>query len=178
MEMGERLATEVKQYIISFCPANTVSKISFMGHSLGGIIIRAALPHLSEYSTKFFTYISFSSPHMGSKYNSSGLVDTGLWFLKKWRKSKCLMQLSMSDESNIENTCLYRLSELPGFCWFKNIVLICSTQDNYVPYDSARIQLGKAAMQNEGENSPYVRMASNLLGDVQAKLLYRLDVNF
>ena len=78
----------------------------------------------------------------------------------------------------MENTCLYRLSELPGFCWFKNIVLICSTQDNYVPYDSARIQVCKAAINAEGENSGYVRMATNLLGDIQAKLLYRLDVNF
>ena len=50
MEMGERLATEVKQYIISFCPASCLSKISFIGHSLGGLIIRAALPHLAEYS--------------------------------------------------------------------------------------------------------------------------------
>lgn len=137
--MGERLATEVKQYIISFCPASTVSKISFIGHSLGGIIIRASLPHLSEFSNKFFTFISLSSPHMGSKYNSSSLVDGGLWLLKKWRKSQSLMQMSMSDAPEIQNTCLYRLSELPGFCWFKNIVLVCSTQDNYVPYDSARI---------------------------------------
>lgn len=178
MEMGERLATEVKQYIISFCPSSTVSKISFIGHSLGGIVIRAALPHLAEYSSKFFTFISFSSPHLGSKYNSSGLVDTGLWILKKWRKSKCLMQLSMSDESAIENTCLYQLSERPGLCWFKNIVLICSTQDNYVPYESARIQVGHQALRMEGKNSAYVRMATNISNDIQAKLLYRLDVNF
>jgi alpha-beta hydrolase superfamily lysophospholipase len=65
MEMGERLATEVKQYIISFCPASCLSKISFIGHSLGGLIIRAALPHLSEYSQKFFTYMSLSSPQLG-----------------------------------------------------------------------------------------------------------------
>jgi alpha-beta hydrolase superfamily lysophospholipase len=127
MEMGERLATEVKQYIISFCPASCLSKISFIGHSLGGLIIRAALPHLSEYSQKFFTYMSLSSPQLGQMYNKSSMIDAGLWVLKKWKKSKCLMQMSMTDESKMENTCLYRLSEMPGFCWFKNIVLLGST---------------------------------------------------
>jgi hypothetical protein len=166
MEMGERLATEVKQYIISFCPASCLSKISFIGHSLGGIIVKASLPHLAEYSSKFFTYISLSSPHMGQMFGKSSLVDAGLWVLKKWRKSKSLMQLSMTDESTMENTCLYRLSELPGFCWFKNIVFMCSTQDNYVPYDSARVQIGREAQQQAGNNQHYIKMATNLLGDI------------
>ena len=69
MEMGERLATEVKQYILSFCPISCISKMSFIGHSIGGLIIRAALPHLAEYAPKFFTYISLGSPHLGYMYN-------------------------------------------------------------------------------------------------------------
>lgn len=90
MEMGERLATEVKQYILSFCPASCLAKISFIGHSLGGLIIRAALPHLSQYNDKFFTYMSLSSPHLGYMYNSNKLFDAGMWVLKNWRKSRCL----------------------------------------------------------------------------------------
>jgi hypothetical protein len=49
---------------------------------LGGLIIRAALPHLAEYSTKFFTYMSLSSPHLGDTYNSNKLFDAGMWVLK------------------------------------------------------------------------------------------------
>lgn len=90
MEMGERLATEVKQYILSFCPISCISKISFIGHSLGGLIIRAALPHLSEFSAKFFTYISLGSPHLGYMYNSNKMIDAGIWLLKKWRNSRSL----------------------------------------------------------------------------------------
>jgi triacylglycerol esterase/lipase EstA (alpha/beta hydrolase family) len=102
-EMGERLANEVKQYIQSFCPMNCLSRVSFIGHSLGGLIIRAALPHLEEeLKDKFFTYVSLSSPHMGYMYNSNKLFDAGMWFLKKWRKSKCLTQLSMSDAKDTE----------------------------------------------------------------------------
>lgn len=42
-EMGERLANEIKQYIQSFCPISCLARISFVGHSLGGLIIRASL---------------------------------------------------------------------------------------------------------------------------------------
>jgi len=46
--MGERLAKEVKNYIAEWCP-DLLTKLSFIGHSLGGVIIRSALPHLQEY---------------------------------------------------------------------------------------------------------------------------------
>lgn len=71
--------------------------------------------------------MSLSSPQLGQMYNKSSMIDAGLWVLKKWKKSKCLMQMSMTDESKMEATCLYRLSEMPGLCWFKNIVLLGST---------------------------------------------------
>jgi Putative serine esterase (DUF676) len=44
--MGERLASEVKKYVIEFCPGTNLAKISFVGFSLGGLIARAAFPHL------------------------------------------------------------------------------------------------------------------------------------
>jgi predicted alpha/beta superfamily hydrolase len=43
-EMGERLANEVIQYIRESCPGANLSRLTFIGHSLGGLIIRAALP--------------------------------------------------------------------------------------------------------------------------------------
>jgi len=107
-----------------------LAKVSFIGHSLGGLIIRAALPHLiGDLKDKFYTYISLSSPHMGYMYNSNKLFDAGMWFLKKWRKSKCLMQLSMTDSKNIEETALFKLSTFNGLCYFKNVVLVSSFQD-------------------------------------------------
>ena len=49
IEMGNRLATEVKNHIMEFFPPGTLQRLSFIGHSLGGVIIRAALPRLLEY---------------------------------------------------------------------------------------------------------------------------------
>ena len=145
MEMGLRLANEVKNYIQQFCPLSCLARISFIGHSLGGVIMRAALPHLEEYKEKFYTYISLSSPHLGYLYNTNQLFNAGMWLLKKWRGSVSLTQLSMSDEADVEQTCLYKLSTFEGLNWFQNVVFVCSGQDQYAPFDSARIQICRGA---------------------------------
>lgn len=88
--MGKRLAEEVKEHIYNYCPASCLTRISFIAHSMGGLITRAALPHLEEYKDKFYTYMSLSSPHLGYMYNSNKLFGAGMWFWKKWRKSKSL----------------------------------------------------------------------------------------
>jgi hypothetical protein len=47
----------------------------------------------------------------------------------------------MTDDSNLENCFLYKLSKEKGLEHFKNIILISSYQDMYAPFDSARIQI-------------------------------------
>lgn len=84
--------------------------------------------------------MSLSSPHLGYMYSSSKLIDAGLWILKKWKKSKSLEQLSLTDNSNLMESCLYKLSEFPGLNWFRHIYLISSHQDLYAPFESTRIQ--------------------------------------
>ena len=103
--------------------------------------------------------MSLSSPHLGYMYNSSKLFDAGMWFLKKWKKSKCLQQLSMSDQKNMEDTCLYKLSQTQGLAWFKNICLVSSYQDQYAPFDSARIQMCKKANDDVKKGNVYIKMA-------------------
>ena len=58
--------------------------MSFIGHSMGGLIIRGGLQYLSAYYSKFWTYVSLSSPHLGYLAHDSQLVNAGLWYLNKW----------------------------------------------------------------------------------------------
>lgn len=109
--MGERLALEVKEFIAENFPQETLTKISFIGHSLGGVTIRAALPKLLEFKSKFHCFMSFSSPHMGYGTNTSSVIEAGMWMLQKMKNSICLKQLSMSDHEIPEETCLYKLSQ-------------------------------------------------------------------
>jgi len=139
-EMGKNLAFEIKSFIQEWCTGESPKKISFVGHSLGGVIIRAALPLLKQYEQRMHSFITLSSPHLGYMYNSSKLVDAGIWILKRWKKSFCLQQLSMSDTENLEESFLFKLSQQEGLNWFTNIGLISSYQDQYVPFESARIQ--------------------------------------
>lgn len=125
-EMGERLALEVTQFIRESCPGSNLGRLTFIGHSLGGLIIRAALPFLVGYKDKFHGYLSLCSPHLGYMYKSSKLFNAGMWILKKWKKSTALSQLSMSDNKDLEKTALYELSKKEGLAWFKNIIFVSS----------------------------------------------------
>jgi Putative serine esterase (DUF676)/Protein FAM135 len=177
-EMGVRLAQEVMSFITEWCPSRSLGRLSFIGHSMGGLIIRAALPYLEAYSSKMHMYMSFSSPHLGYMYNSSKIIDAGMWFLKKWRKSKCLQQLSMSENSNLRQSFLYDLSTKKGFGWFKHITLVSSYQDQYAPYDSARIELSTKTGTDQERAEIYEEMTRNLLSGINVEALYRVDINF
>lgn len=96
---------------------------------MGGVIIRAALPYLNYLREKMYTFLSLSSPHLGYMFNSSSLVDAGMWVLKRYRKSRSLEQLSMSDADDIRHTFLYGLARAEGLNWFENIGLVSSFQD-------------------------------------------------
>jgi predicted alpha/beta hydrolase family esterase len=155
-EMGKRLAEEVHQYIRESCPGSQLGRLTFIGHSLGGLIIRAALPLLEKYKDKFHGFMTLCSPHLGYMYKSSKVFDTGMWFLKKWKKSIVLNQLGMTDSKNIEQTTIYLLSQQPGLEWFKHIILVSSFQDQYAPFDSARIQICGDAAKDQKKGNTYI----------------------
>ena len=77
--LAQNLAQELKQYLAGVAGKY---KLTFVGHSMGGIIVREALQYLGGYSPRFHSYISMSSPHLG--LHSSGIVGAGLWYLKNW----------------------------------------------------------------------------------------------
>jgi hypothetical protein len=50
---------------------------------------------------------------------------------------------------------LYRLSESNSLNGFKNLVLISSSQDEYVPYESARIEKNNLLLNQLGDSLKY-----------------------
>lgn len=75
------------------------SFFSFVGHSLGNLIVRSVLsrPRFKCYLSRLHTFLSLSGPHLGTLYNSSALVNTGklLTHLSYWEiKSTILMTFS------------------------------------------------------------------------------------
>ena len=59
---------------------NNHCALSFIGHSLGNIIIRSAISRhdfIRKWRDKLHTFLSLSGPHLGLAYNRSGLVNMG-----------------------------------------------------------------------------------------------------
>ncbi|CAH8663688.1 unnamed protein product [Schistosoma rodhaini] len=146
--MSEKLVNEIANYIDEM--DEKPKRISFIGHSMGCIIIRAALlnSRMEPYLSKLHTFLSLSGPHLGTVYNSSGLINMGIWVMQKIKKSESLSQLRMRDDPDLRNTYLYRLSTSPGLDLFRYVLLVGSPQDRYVPYHSTRIELCKAAIKD------------------------------
>lgn len=145
-EMGKKLANEVRSFIKEWNEGVIFRKISFIGHSIGGLIIRSCLPYLKDYSSRMWMYMSLSSPHLGYIYSTSKLIDAGIWVLKTWKKSRSLEQLSFSDSKNIKESFIYKLSEFEGLNWFSHVYLLSSHQDYYAPFESTRIQICKQSL--------------------------------
>lgn len=76
-KMTDRLVTELLCYIDK-CQIDP-EKISFIGHSLGAIVVRSAIarPQMKHLLPKLYTFMSLSGPHLGILYNGSGLINMG-----------------------------------------------------------------------------------------------------
>ena len=136
--MTDRLLEEVLEHVQDM--PTPPSKVSFIGHSLGSIVVRSLVtrPEFSFLHPKLHLYLSICGPHLGTK-NQNGIVSMGMWAVRKWYNSKSLLQLSLKDAPNPADSFLYHLSEAPSLEYFRHVVLLASPQDKYVPYHSAKI---------------------------------------
>eukprot|EP01053_Blabericola_migrator_P003340 Blabericola_migrator_1__3339@NODE_1986_length_3454_cov_87_759965_g1264_i0_p1_GENE_NODE_1986_length_3454_cov_87_759965_g1264_i0NODE_1986_length_3454_cov_87_759965_g1264_i0_p1_ORF_typecomplete_len1110_score190_37DUF676/PF05057_14/1_5e26PGAP1/PF07819_13/7_2e03PGAP1/PF07819_13/9_9e10Palm_thioest/PF02089_15/4_2e08DUF3657/PF12394_8/4_1e06LCAT/PF02450_15/0_0004Abhydrolase_6/PF12697_7/0_0027DUF900/PF05990_12/0_018Lipase_2/PF01674_18/0_016DUF915/PF06028_11/2_3e03DUF915/PF06028_11/0_037Hydrolase_4/PF12146 len=176
--MGSRLAAEVLSYMTELCPADTIGRISFVAHSLGGLIVRASLPHLGSVCHKFHLFLTLSAPHLGYIFARNRLVDAGIWVLKKWKKSVSLQQLSMSDHREPRETFLYKLSQRDDLRYFRFIVFVSCFQDQYVPYESARVEISDKLKADPQWGLIHMEMVKNILSAVPKNRLTRLDTCF
>merc|ERR1712039_665715 len=176
-EMGIRLAQEVVNYICDWCPGSALGRLSFIAHSLGGLIARAALPLLHEYNSKMYSFLTFSTSHLGIFGDKLSLFNTGFWVLKQWRKSLFLQQVSMTDATDPRETFLYKLSKAKGLENFQNVILVSCYEDQYGPFQSARAEISRE-WDGQPEKEVYIEMVRNLWGSLDADSVIRLDVNF
>ncbi|CAJ1963578.1 unnamed protein product [Sphenostylis stenocarpa] len=234
-EMGLRLAQEVTSFLKKKMDRGSRVgnfkdiKLSFVGHSIGNLIVRAALAEsiMEPYLRYLYTYVSISGPHLGYMYSSNSLFNSGLWLLKKIKGTQCIHQLTFTDAHDLENTFIYNLSKKGRLqkgghlklsvqfrirardmfsifmsFWlskyntvhylvlqkktltnFKNVVLLSSPQDGYVPYHSARIELCPAAtLDFSKQGKVFLEMLNNCLDQMRTnsdhRVVMRCDINF
>lgn len=176
--MGGNLAKELDSMLNRYHEEKRLESVSFIGHSLGGLIIRAALPKLEKYKNYMRAYISFSTPHLGVSSGDSKLIETGFSLLTSWKKHVSLRQLGFKDNDDMTKTYLYKLSQLPGLGWFRNVILVSSPQDTYSPYDSSRIQISTRNTSNLKTSQAYENMVDGITMQLTCKSLRRVDICF
>lgn len=158
--MTDRLVEEILEFVSDM--PTPPSKVSFIGHSLGNIVIRSLVtrPELAGLQQKLHLFLSICGPHLGTRYQN-GIVSMGMWAVRKWFNSKSLLQLSLKDAPNARDSFLYHLSEAPSFEYFRHVVLLSSPQDKYVPYHSALV----AASTQDGslQSALSLEMLQNIL---------------
>ncbi|XP_042033497.1 protein FAM135B-like isoform X3 [Salvia splendens] len=191
-EMGQRLAKEVVSFVKKKMDKASRSgnlrtiKLSFVGHSIGNIILRTALTEtiMEPYLRFLHTYLSVSGPHLGYLYSSNSLFNGGLWLLKKLKGTQSIHQLTFTDDPDLQNTFLYKLCKEKTLEHFKNIILLSSPQDGYVPHHSARIEMCPASSGDYSKKGKlFLEMLNEYLDQIRApssehRVLLRCDVNF
>jgi triacylglycerol esterase/lipase EstA (alpha/beta hydrolase family) len=94
--MGKRLAAEV-QFSINAKNCGSNYHISFITHSLGGLIARSALTHMEQQRYHMKNFISLATPHLGHLYHYSTLNKLGMWVYAKFKDSKVMSTLLMEN---------------------------------------------------------------------------------
>jgi len=182
-EQGRMLALELVSYIAT---AKIVpNRLSFIGFSLGGLVIRSALSEecFRPFLSKLHSFMSFSTPHLGVRL-SDGVVRHAIRVLNKLDNSRCLQQLLLEDQDpedpNSENY-LVKLSKSSGLEHFANIIFAGSDRDKIVNAHSALIDICKSCCETVAKASLYQTMIKNLLEPISKNPnvnLIRLNVLF
>jgi triacylglycerol esterase/lipase EstA (alpha/beta hydrolase family) len=130
---GRRLALELQRYLNDSTPTSNY-KLSFIGHSMGGVIIRTALCYLQNVDQHLYSFISLSAPHLGYLYEPSAHIQAGLWFMNTWNKAVSIEQICLRDKEDLKQCFMCKLSRTKTLDKFEKIALVGSTQDKYVPF--------------------------------------------
>ncbi|CAD8060480.1 unnamed protein product [Paramecium sonneborni] len=167
--MGHKLSIEIQAQIQLM---DGIDELSFICHSLGGVVARSALCSLSMHQTKMRFYVSLGSPHIGLFVKQKSLVKTGLWFMTTFSSSQSMAELQLQDASIPQNSYLYQLSKIQCLEWFQKVILVSSLQDDFVPFEIARLEKSNRVPQDKQQ------IYKNMLENIKLPECTRIEVNF
>jgi len=156
--MGETLANEIQGHIET--ERLRVRKLSFVAHSMGAVVVRAALQHprLEPYLPYLETYASFGAPHLGNTVVRSKVVDSAMWVLSAVKNAACIQQLKLADGFLHTLSCEDKLGR------FHNVVLVACDEDTFVDQESALVlvRTDRASPERDPKAQQVEDMARNL----------------
>jgi len=120
IELGELVGNEIIRHVISMMQLHNINKIILIGYSMGGLILRSALPHLKRYKHILDSFITLATPHIGYLTTQSKLLTMGMWVADRFNINNSIAEIMLSDMKNIKDCALYKISKFKGLDWFNN----------------------------------------------------------
>ena len=179
--MGSKLANEVVEFAQDI-GMDKISRISFVGHSLGGLIIRVAIRNerLQELSNHFHSLITFGTPHLSQALNNHMILGAALRLYQSIYSAACIDQLYLNDHEDKRECLLYRLSQDTNLLSFKKIYVFGSEQDQYVHFEGALLSplcnYKDYSTFDQSLQPIYREMQRNILSNCQS--LHRYQLHF
>jgi pimeloyl-ACP methyl ester carboxylesterase len=149
-ELGKRLSLEVESSMLAFKAEDNFS-LSFIAHSMGGLIVRAALKYLEAHKYSMRLFISLGTPHLGFLYHNSRMTKFGMWAYNLLKKSPSMGAMMMDNPTgNYRSSYLYALSNAVGLDWFEEALFYAGSEDYYVSEESALVETNAAILEDQG----------------------------
>ncbi|KAI8922621.1 putative serine esterase-domain-containing protein [Entophlyctis helioformis] len=135
--MASRLASEVSAFING--QKRHIKTISFVCHSLGGIIARCALRKAAfqPLIARLHTFFTLASPHLSLALHQNTIINSVMGIYQTISRSKCIGQLTLCDHPDPRQTLLFQLASDATIRHFKRVIMFASKQDKYVPFEGA-----------------------------------------
>ncbi|GIX63565.1 DNA-damage inducible protein [Babesia caballi] len=132
-EKATLLAREIDIHIRRKIGKHRLARISFIAHSMGGLVVRAAIRHMDEYRDLLHALVSLSTPHVGVTRMPNKVFEAGCWIYASCVRSTCLRQMMLSDEDSVDECLLYKMSGDACISGFKSLKLVGILQDHISP---------------------------------------------
>ncbi|VDM62994.1 unnamed protein product [Angiostrongylus costaricensis] len=159
-DLAQNLLSEVQSYIARL--SEPPARISFVAHSLGGVIVRAAVCRKDAekwLTPRLHSLLTINTPHLGLAYVGRS-VNLGMQLMQWWKHSRSIQQLSLKDEVTYYESFLFRLSRQKTFGLFRRVLLVGTCGDTFVPFHSALLVPCKAAMKDPSALGTTYRLAT------------------
>ncbi|GMT28945.1 hypothetical protein PFISCL1PPCAC_20242 [Pristionchus fissidentatus] len=172
--LGKSLLVEMDEHMCSL--RSSVTRVSFIAHSLGGLIVRAAVarPDAAWLHSRLHTLLTLNTPHLGLVY-AKKTSHVGLTLVQWYKRSRCLAQLSLRDANNFNDSFLVRLASSRSLTPFKNVLLLGSSGDIMVPRHSALLASCPAA---DKDRSSLAAAFNHMLDELHKELAEKRVVRY
>lgn len=173
-EKCKSLAKEIEMYVQRNIHMDKLGKLSFITYSMGGLVTRGALKYMEKYHDKLYAMLSLYSPHIGVPYMKFKVLEAGTKMFASYRDSSCLKEMTLSDNTDIKQCYLYKLSKEDVISKFKVIKLVGILQDYISQAYSCLLDLSLT----KSTNKLVEEMVDNISSRISAAQVDRYYVDY